>query len=153
MTSLLIACRDHSDAFALNLGPEEWQINQARSAYRTCAARNPKHGTDPARGLRLFLSLDMNVLPSTTREDMLKLVALVQELGSMDCQLTVVRPHASDVIWNGDGAEPTEKIVLSTFGGGEASFGGGGWHEFLQECKSRDLNVRSCHLVSECRIV
>jgi hypothetical protein len=95
----------------------------------------------------------MNVLPSTTREDMINLVELIQELGSMDCQLTVTRPHASDVIWGEDGAEPTKKIVLSTFGGGEASFGGEGWHEFLQECKSRGLNVRPRYLVCGRRIV
>lgn len=85
----------------------------------------------------------MNVLPSTTRDDMIKLVELVQELGNMDCQLTVSRPHASDVIWNEDGAKRTSKIVLSTFGGGEASFGGDGWRGFLQQCKLRELNVRS----------
>jgi glucan endo-1,3-alpha-glucosidase len=142
-----------SDAFALNLGPEQWQIDQARSAYRICAARHPKHETNQAQTLRLFLSLDMSVLPSTTRDDMLKLVELVQEFGDMDCQLTVNRPHASIEIWKEDDAERTDKIVLSTFGGGEASFGGEGWHGFLQECKSRDLNVRSRHLVSESRIV
>jgi hypothetical protein len=84
---------------------------------------------------------------------MLKLVELVQELGSMDCQLTVNRPHASREIWQEDGAEPTDKIVLSTFGGGEASFGGEGWHGFLQECKARDLDVRSRYLVCGRRIV
>lgn len=83
----------------------------------------------------------MNVLPSNTRDDMLKLVNLVQEVGSMDCQLTVSRPHASNVIWGESEDVSARKIVLSTFGGGEASFGGEGWHGFLQECKKRDLDV------------
>jgi glucan endo-1,3-alpha-glucosidase len=130
-----------SDAFALNIGPEDWQFAQARSAYRICSDRSPSEGMDKKSTLKLFLSLDMNVLPSVTREDMTKLVDMVEELGRLDCQLVVNRRHASKAIWDEDVAEKTGKIVLSTFGGGEAGFGGAGWPGFLRECKRRDLNV------------
>lgn len=83
----------------------------------------------------------MNVLPSASRENMIKLVDMVEELGKMDCQLTVNRGHASNAIWEEDMGEKTGKVVLSTFGGGEADFGGAGWLGFLQECKARDLDV------------
>jgi hypothetical protein len=128
------------DAFALNIGPEHWQLAQARSAYRICSARRSAASTVDST-LKLFLSLDMNVLPSASREDMIELVDMVEELGKMDCQLTVNRRHASNAIWGEDVGEKTGKIVLSTFGGGEADFGGSGWLGFLQECKARDLNV------------
>jgi hypothetical protein len=86
----------------------------------------------------------MNVLPSTSNGDMLKLVDLVEEFGRMDSQLTVSRAHASDTIWTDDASrQKTEKIVLSTFSGGEASYGGVGWEGFLRECKRRDLDVRT----------
>lgn len=130
-----------SDAFALNIGPEDWQLAQARSAYRICSARRLREGTDNKSTLKLFLSLDMNVLPSATGEDMIKLVDMVEEFGKTDCQLTVNRRHASNMIWDKDVGENTGKIVLSTFGGGEAGFGGAGWPGFLRECKNRDLNV------------
>ncbi|KAI5452377.1 hypothetical protein NCC49_000937 [Naganishia albida] len=128
------------DAFALNLGPEPWQLAQARSAYRICSARKSVGGTD-SKSFKLFLSLDMNVLPSATREDMLKLVNMVEELGRVDCQLSVTRRHASNKIWDEDTGEKIKKIVLSTFGGGQADFGGRGWLGFLHECKARGLNV------------
>lgn len=83
----------------------------------------------------------MNVLPSATREDMLKLVDMVEELGRVDCQLSVTRRHASNKIWDEDTGEKIKKIVLSTFGGGQADFGGRGWLGFLHECKARGLNV------------
>lgn len=92
----------------------------------------------------------MNVLPSATHEDMLKLVQLVEELGRTDCQLTVSRPHASSTIWDEGVDEKAAKIVLSTFGGGEVEFGGGGWRGFLQECKQRDLNVSPLSLHLRC---
>lgn len=85
----------------------------------------------------------MNVLPSSTRDDMVKLVQLVAELGDMDCQLTMSKPHATNAIWGDNEDVSTKKIVLSTFGGGEASFGGESWQGFLRECKDRGLNVRS----------
>ncbi|KAJ9096402.1 hypothetical protein QFC21_005224 [Naganishia friedmannii] len=112
------------DAFALNLGPEQWQADQARMAYRLSSARQVT-GQEGER-IQLFLSLDMNVLPSSNREDMLNLVDLVVELGRMPGQLKVNLPHATDRIWSRDGAHETAKIILSTFGGGEAEFGEAG---------------------------
>ena len=72
---------------------------------------------------------------------MVQLVQLVAELGNMDCQLAVSKPHATNAIWDESEDVSTRKIVLSTFGGGEASFGGEGWQGFLRECKDRSLNV------------
>ncbi|KAJ9114317.1 hypothetical protein QFC22_005769 [Naganishia vaughanmartiniae] len=132
-TNLELAEETGIDAFGLNLGPERWQADQARTAYRL--------SSDSGGGIKLFLSLDMNVLPSSSREDMLKIIDLVEELGRMPGQLKVALPHATDRIWSDDDVQETEKVVLSTFGGGEANFGGAGWEGFLRECKIRGLNI------------
>ncbi|KAJ9106718.1 hypothetical protein QFC19_003030 [Naganishia cerealis] len=129
------------DAFALNLGPEQWQSDQARTAYRLSSARQVKDGGDDGEGLKLFLSLDMNVLPSSDREDMFRIVDLVEEFGGMTGQFKVTLPHATHLIWSHADNQEAKKIVLSTFGGGDTSFGGVGWQGFLVECKRRNLDI------------
>lgn len=92
-----------------------------------------------------MLSLDMNVLPSATTEDMLALVDIVVELGAMDGQLRTRRPHLRKRgllrKWQATD-EGQAKIVLSTFGGHDARFGGQGWPGFLEACRSRGVEVR-----------
>ncbi|KAG7562553.1 hypothetical protein FFLO_02027 [Filobasidium floriforme] len=67
----------------------------------------------------------MNVLPSSTIEDMDNLVDLVVELGSSAAQRN----------------RKKGKVVLSTFGGGDCSFGGRGWEGFLKACRERGTEI------------
>lgn len=152
------------DALTLNLGPEGWQADQARVAYQLAEEKiqlrdqDEKHDQDrdqgqipsPARdGLKLFLSLDMNVLPSSTVEEMDKLVDLVIELGSSAAQLRMFDSEDGETEENRDQAkrkikeEAKGKVVLSTFGGGDCSFGGAGWEGFLKACRERGIEVSS----------
>lgn len=71
----------------------------------------------------------MNVLPSSTLGDMHALVDLVLELGASPAQLRMA----------GKGKEG--RVVLSTFGGGEVSFGGVGWEGFLGACRRTGMEV------------
>ncbi|OXH33821.1 hypothetical protein J008_02942 [Cryptococcus neoformans] len=95
------------DGLALNIGPEEWQLSQAQIAYRILSTRpNPSNG----RPLKLFLSLDMNVL-SPSPSELSTLVIKVISSGR-DSQLK----------WDG-------KVLLSTFSG--HSLGDDGWVDVL----------------------
>ena len=138
---------------ALNLGPEEWQSTQARSAYRLASHtiltsdqdrdETVQRGGRPKSSPKLFISLDMNVLPSTTHEDMSSLVDLVLEFASFPSQLRI--PSAitqSDAPGRHHG-----KVVLSTFGGGESQFGGAGWEGFLAACRERGEEASRRHLL------
>ena len=53
------------DGFALNLGPEDWQLKQAHSGFSVLAERT----STSSRPFRMFLSMDMNVLPSASTDD------------------------------------------------------------------------------------
>lgn len=98
-------------------------------------------------GLQLFLSLDMNVLPSSTVEEMNELVDLVVELGSSAAQLRMLGSEDDETEHDEDQAERRNKkkgkVVLSTFGGGDCSFGGVGWEGFLKACRERGTEVSS----------
>ncbi|KAK8858540.1 hypothetical protein IAR55_002767 [Kwoniella newhampshirensis] len=97
------------DALVLNLGPEDWQSSQAQTAYRLLASTASKHK------LKLFLSLDMNVLPSDP-------LLLVDKIVSI---ITV--GEQSQLRW---GAE----IVLGTFGGHALE---DGWKEVIRGVEER----------------
>lgn len=142
------------DALTLNLGPEQWQTDQAKAAYRLAEDKIQLRDQDQGRtaktarkGLKLFLSLDMNVLPSSTLEEMDKLVDLVVELGSSAAQLRMFDSEDDDTGENDDQATREDKgkgkVVLSTFGGGDCSFGGVGWEGFLKACRERGTEVSS----------
>jgi glucan endo-1,3-alpha-glucosidase len=74
----------------------------------------------PASRLRLFLSLDCMVLPTSTVEDGEALVEKTAQL--LD--------HPAYMMFQG-------RRLLSTFGGESASFGGWGWEGFLQRLNQR----------------
>ncbi|WVQ83005.1 hypothetical protein IAT38_005143 [Cryptococcus sp. DSM 104549] len=95
------------DALALNLGPEEWQLSQARTAYSLLASNPP-----PAhhRPLKLFLSLDMNVLPHSPPS----LITTVLNILASGPEV--------QLRWGGG-------VVLSTFGG--HGLGDEGWREVI----------------------
>ena len=100
---------NHSDGFAMNLGSEDWQVDQAHTAFSFLASRP---ATVPP--LHLFLSLDMNVLPSHTNEDA---QALLDKTVSLMSQERYLRFH--------------NRKVISTFGGHDAPLGEWGWAGFL----------------------
>ncbi|ORY28480.1 glycoside hydrolase [Naematelia encephala] len=102
------------DALALNLGPEDWQFNQARSAYSLL--------TSSPRKLKLFFSLDMNVLPSSSEEEAYDLIDKIAPMISSSASL----------LWSDSG-----RPILSTFGGHDRTFGGLGWSKFLQALNHR----------------
>ncbi|EIW73683.1 hypothetical protein TREMEDRAFT_37459 [Tremella mesenterica DSM 1558] len=100
------------DGFALNLGPEEWQFSQALMAYDLLSSHSS--------GLKLFLSLDMNVNPSATSTDGDLLAEKVLRVLSEPAQLK----------WDG-------RPVLSSFSGHAVSFGGEGWKGWLNRLNAK----------------
>ncbi|WVR06299.1 hypothetical protein IAU60_003329 [Kwoniella sp. DSM 27419] len=89
-TTFDLAEQTSLDALALNLGPEDWQLKQAVRAYDLVAKANRK--------LRLFISLDMNVLPHDEQQLVNKAVHIISA------------GKQAQVRWGGG-------ILLSTFGG------------------------------------
>lgn len=111
-------CADLSDALALNLGSEPWQADQATSAYTVLSRSRHVHT------LKLFISLDMNALPSASAADAAHLARLLARWLAFDAQL----------VWR-------RAAVLGTFGGHDASFGGKGWPGVLDPVRKLG-NVR-----------
>ncbi|BEI82626.1 hypothetical protein CcaverHIS002_0304940 [Cutaneotrichosporon cavernicola] len=92
------------DGFALNIGIEGWQTDQAAVAYRVAEARG---------SFKMFLSLDMTSLPCGSAADANRLVNLVRQLASSPAQ----------AMYRG-------KVLVSTFAGSDCTFGTGtnaGW--------------------------
>jgi hypothetical protein len=136
----------HSDAFALNIGPESWQWEQARSAYRVAErlmTAEDATGSVPS----LFLSLDMNVLPCDTAADRDKLVALVVDLAASPAALRRMKKGDRRFQPKKRGRqarhqrEGESKVMLSTFGGADARFGGKGWPGFVDEAERKGVEV------------
>ncbi|KAJ7288334.1 glycoside hydrolase [Mycena rebaudengoi] len=86
------------DGFALNLGPEEFQTTQAANAFQAAQQFGPD--------FKLFLSLDMSVLPCGTVEGGASLRALVQKFAT--------QPNALQV---------EGRAFVSTFAGESCTFG------------------------------
>lgn len=98
----------HRDGLALNIGPEEWQLSQAQVAYNILSSRPTPSN---ARPLKLFLSLDMNVLPPSPSELSTLIIKVISS--GRDSQMR----------WDG-------KVLLSTFSG--HSLGDDGWIDVLR---------------------
>ncbi|WRT67733.1 uncharacterized protein IL334_004705 [Kwoniella shivajii] len=90
------------DALALNIGPEEWQLTQASTAYRLLSTSSHK--------LKLFLSLDLMVLP---KDPELLITKVLKIVGA---------GRSAQFKWDG-------RTVLSTFGGHD--LGDQGWKEVI----------------------
>lgn len=94
-------------------------MTQAHSAFSVLASRQVG-----ARPFKLFLSMDMNVLPSTSEEDaqvlLDKVVGLMSRHGYLRYQ---------------------GRLLLSTFGGHDKVLGGWGWEGFLHKVQAM-LNER-----------
>ncbi|WVQ96734.1 hypothetical protein IAU59_003841 [Kwoniella sp. CBS 9459] len=96
------------DGLALNLGPEDWQLHQAQRAY-SLISQPISSERKRKRNLRLFLSLDLNVLPpdpAVLVEKVLRIVDSAKE---------------SQLRWGGG-------VVLSTFGGQQMD---NGWRDVI----------------------
>ena len=95
-------------------------------------------------GLKAILSLDMNVLPSSTQEDMFKLIDIVIECMRSGRYMTTQFPRTREMMGVVDGkgeAGMRGRPILSTFGGHECSFGGKGWTGFLEVLKEKGFDV------------
>ncbi|CAK9783200.1 hypothetical protein CC85DRAFT_287563 [Cutaneotrichosporon oleaginosum] len=93
------------DGFALNIGIESWQTEQAAVAYRISESQGGS--------FKMFLSLDMTSLPCRTSADAERLVNVVQQHAGSSAQAK----------FNGD-------VLVSTFAGSDCTFGTGtndGW--------------------------
>ena len=155
------------DGLALNLGPEDWQFAQARSAfhvlarspysYASCSSRSESDSKRVRRPLRLFISMDMNVLPATTSEEaeslknkVLALLrmedAILQETGIAQQQAEGAE-EKGEGDWNRDMGQLYLKWegckVLSTFSGHAAPIGGQGWEGWLLALE-RELGEEVC---------
>ena len=140
MASLQAGAETGLDAFALNLGSEEWQCAQAREAFRVLAQRDTDSDSTINK-FKLFLSLDMHVLPSNTEQDMMKLVELVTELGASSASLKMPDDECPGHSSECSSSHSHSRFVLGTFGGGDCSFGGRGWPGFLEECSKRGVPI------------
>ncbi|KAJ1548344.1 hypothetical protein HK405_003599 [Cladochytrium tenue] len=88
------------DGFALNVGSDSWQPARVADAFAAAEASGAS--------FKLFLSLDMSVLPCASAADAASLVALVQT-------------HAASAAH----ATYSGKTLVSTFDGGSCAFGTG----------------------------
>ncbi|KAJ3709955.1 glycoside hydrolase [Lentinula raphanica] len=105
------------DGFALNMGSDDWQPARVADAY--AAAQNS------SLDFKMFLSLDMSILPCSTVNDASSLRALVTTYLSHPNQLRYSRGSA------------TQLPLVSTFAGESCTFGQGsvsdGWRtQFAQ---------------------
>jgi hypothetical protein len=95
----------------------------------------------------LFLSLDMNVLPCDTTAERDKLVALVVDLAASPASLRRMKKGERGFQPKKRGRQARQqregesKVVLSTFGGADARFGGKGWPGFVDEAERRGVEV------------
>jgi glucan endo-1,3-alpha-glucosidase len=92
------------DGFALNIGIEGWQTEQAAAAYKVAEAQG---------SFKMFLSLDMTSLPCGSPADAQRLINIVRQHASSPAQAK----------YNGE-------VLVSTFAGSECTFGtgtNGGW--------------------------
>lgn len=100
------------DAFALNVGAEDWQRDRVADAYAAAEAAN----------FKLFLSLDVAVQPCSTAAHGQSLRALVARHVASPAQLLYTPP----------GSNESPKALLSTFAGSDCTFGAGdspsGWY-------------------------
>lgn len=153
------------DGLALNLGPEDWQFTQARSAFHVLARSpysyaccSPTSSTKSVRRpLRLFISMDMNVLPATTSEEAEslknKVLALLRMEDGILQERDIVQQEAEGVAesregdWNRDMGKLylqwEGRKVLSTFSGHAAPMGGQGWEGWLSTLE-RELGEEVC---------
>ncbi|PLW07106.1 hypothetical protein PCANC_19477 [Puccinia coronata f. sp. avenae] len=110
-SQLTLAASHGIDAFALNVGlPDEWQLQQVKSAYESADAVKTTYGTP----FKLFLSLDMSVIQ--TAEDVTTWV-------------TSFVPLSAQLLING-------RPLVSTFSGEANKLGAedlsSGWQEALK---------------------
>lgn len=110
------------DGLVLNLGKENWQLEQAKVAYNLATKRIWENKRN--RPLQLFLSLDMNVLPAVTEQDA---TTLADKIGPL-----LLSP--AQMLRNG-------RPIISTFGG-QRSFGGHGWKPFMDRVHSKLENKK-----------
>lgn len=142
-TTLLLGQSVGIDAFALNLGPDEWQYTQLQSAYdvaeQLCSKSNSTFSSEETSINpipKLFLSLDMNVLPSSSSSDLTSLISKLTKVSHSSSQLRITTTPNISLVENQPG-----RVVVSTFGGGDASFGGLGWEGFRDGMREEDLDI------------
>lgn len=117
-TDIRLAKAAGIDGFALNVGTEQWQRDQAAVAYSVAA------GT----GFKLFLSLDMTSLGCWNQNDANNLVSYTSQFARSEAQ----------ALHNG-------KVLVSTFSGSDCNFGVGGsngWQtQFVDVLRSQGVNI------------
>ncbi|KAL1412911.1 hypothetical protein Q8F55_000660 [Vanrija albida] len=115
------------DGLALNLGPEDWQLTQARVAYDLASRRHeaPRDGRKP---IELFFSLDMNVLAHQEWADATALGDKIAPLLASKGQML-------------RGGRP----ILSSFAGHDVYFGARGWKGFLVHLNNQLRKYRLPH--------
>ncbi|KAI0753394.1 glycoside hydrolase family 71 protein [Daedaleopsis nitida] len=118
---VLAASRD-IDAFALNVGPEDWQ----RQSVARCYAAALELGIR----FKLFLTFDMTVLRANTRED----VSILREY------IARFAHHPHQMLYE-------NKVMVSTFAGQDSLFGHSTMHEAWDFVKSTLQEIAQIHLV------
>ncbi|KAB5588576.1 Glucan endo-1,3-alpha-glucosidase agn1 [Ceratobasidium theobromae] len=94
MTDIKLAHANGIDAFALNVGPTPWQKDRVTDAYN--AAR------DSGTGFKMFISLDMTILPCMGTNDAILLRNYITSFASHPAQFRF-KNKAFVSTFNGDG--------------------------------------------------
>ncbi|RPD72110.1 glycoside hydrolase family 71 protein [Lentinus tigrinus ALCF2SS1-7] len=110
------------DAFALNVGPEDWQYDSVVRCY--AAALELK------TPFKLFMSFDMTRIPGNTRED----VRLLRRY------MAGVAHHPNQLLYHG-------KVLVSTFAGQDSLFGHATVQEAWQFVKDSLEDIAPIHLI------
>ncbi|KAF9070679.1 glycoside hydrolase [Rhodocollybia butyracea] len=103
LNDIILAHASGIDGFALNMGSDSWQPARVADAY--AAAQNS------SLNFKMFLSLDMSVLPCTSNDDAASLRSLVSTYLSHPNQLLYSRKSS------------TQLPLVSTFAGESCQFG------------------------------
>ncbi|KAI0698316.1 glycoside hydrolase family 71 protein [Cerioporus squamosus] len=101
---IVLAAARGIDAFALNVGPEDWQYESVALCYAAALELQTP--------FKLFISFDMTTIPGSTRQD-------VHHLRKY---LTAYAHHPHQLLYHG-------KVLVSTFAGQDSLFG----HATVQE--------------------
>ena len=104
LPDITLAASKGIDAFALNVGADNWQATQVANAYSAAHAYNAQGRTAP---FKLFLSFDMTSLPCGGAGDIAALQRYIAQYARDASQVQ----HAG-------------RALVSTFGGEACAFGG-----------------------------
>ncbi|KAI0048810.1 glycoside hydrolase family 71 protein [Auriscalpium vulgare] len=113
---------DRSDAFALNVGREDWQLDRVADCYAAAL--------DTRSEMKLFLSFDMTSIPAGEASDIELIKSYVRLFGH----------HPNQFRYEG-------KVFISTFAGDQSTFGSASLDKAWALVKTHLEDIAPIHLV------